>query len=59
MTIIINATLAGGFSISTFSDLIILPAGAMWAGFAVDILYTFKIKKKSPLLYKNRLKKRL
>lgn len=50
MTIIMNATLAGGVSIGTCSDLITHPAGAMWVGFAAGILSAVGFEKISPWL---------
>jgi len=38
MTIIMNATLAGGVAIGTCSDIITSPGGALWVGFAAGIL---------------------
>jgi len=50
MTIIMNATLAGGVAIGTCSDLITAPAGAMWVGFIAGILSAIGFEKISPFL---------
>lgn len=48
MTIILNATLAGGVAIGTCSDIITSPAGAMWVGFVAGILSAIGFEKISP-----------
>jgi len=50
MTIIMNATLAGGVAIGTCSDLITSPAGAMWVGFTAGILSAIGFEKMGPYL---------
>jgi ammonium transporter Rh len=50
MTIIMNATLAGGVAIGTCSDIITSPAGAMWVGFVAGILSAIGFEKIGPFL---------
>jgi ammonium transporter Rh len=50
MTIIMNATLAGGVAIGTCSDIITSPAGAMWVGFIAGILSAVGFEKIGPYL---------
>jgi len=50
MTIIMNATLAGGVAIGTCSDIITSPSGAMWVGFIAGILSAVGFEKISPYL---------
>jgi ammonium transporter Rh len=50
MTIIMNATLAGGVAIGTASDIITSPAGAMWVGFIAGILSAVGFEKIGPYL---------
>ena len=52
MTIIMNATLAGGVAIGTCSDIITSPAGAMWIGFIAGVLSAVGFEKISPYLEK-------
>jgi len=50
MTIIMNATLAGGVAIGTCCDIITTPAGAMWVGFIAGILSAVGFEKIGPFL---------
>jgi len=50
MTIIMNATLAGGVAIGTCSDIITTPAGSMWVGFIAGILSAVGFEKIGPYL---------
>lgn len=50
MTIIMNATLAGGVAIGTCSDIITSPAGAMWVGFAAGIFSAVSFNNIGPFL---------
>jgi len=50
MTIVMNATLAGGVAIGTPSDLITHPAAAMGVGFAAGALSAFGFDKIGPFL---------
>ena len=50
MTIIMNATLAGGVAIGTCSDIITSPAGAMWVGFLAGIISAVGFEKIEPFL---------
>lgn len=50
MTIIMNATLAGGVAIGTCSDIITSPAGSMWVGFLAGILSAIGYEKVGPFL---------
>jgi len=52
MTIIMNATLAGGVAIGTCSDIITSPAGSMWLGFAAGIISAVGFEKIGPFLEK-------
>lgn len=48
MTIIMNATLAGGVAIGTCSDIITCPAGAMWLGFVAGVMSAYGFDKMGP-----------
>jgi len=50
MTIIMNATLAGGVAIGTCSDIITSPAGSMWLGFISGIFSAIGFEKIGPFL---------
>jgi ammonium transporter Rh len=50
MTIIMNATLAGGVAIGTCSDIITSPAGSMWLGFIAGVLSAVGFEKIGPFL---------
>lgn len=50
MTIIMNATLAGGVAIGTCSDIITSPAGTMWLGFVAGIMSAVGFEKVGPFL---------
>jgi len=50
MTIIMNATLAGGVAIGTCSDIITTPGGAMWLGFLAGVLSAVGFEKIGPYL---------
>lgn len=45
MTIVMNATLAGGVTIGTNSDLVTSPAGAMWIGMIAGSFSAFAFDK--------------
>jgi ammonium transporter Rh len=50
MTIVMNATLAGGVAIGTPSDLVSSPATAMWIGFIAGSWSAFGFEKLGPYL---------
>mgnify|MGYP003753823361 CR=1 FL=1 len=50
MTIIMNATLAGGVAIGTCSDIITTPGGSLWVGFIAGIFSAIGFNVISPFL---------
>jgi len=50
MTIIMNATLAGGVAIGTCSDIITSPGGTMWLGLVAGILSAVGFEKIGPFM---------
>merc|ERR1712194_393343 len=54
MTIIMNATLAGGVAIGTSSDIWTSPAAAMWVGLIAGTLSAFGFEKIGPYLATSR-----